>query len=611
MTQSIRHTLFFATVCLVTCFGVFVVPFFLPAGPISAVSISNDAGFNNKLAAVAAGLCSAAVLGLSFLFPQSIGGLPSWKKSSDVQGLPWRVWIVTALLVGGVVGVAGWLILISGARYDADVGYFLNQMSSYSVSHRQLYTQIEFPYGPLLFYPPILLHRLVGHLSLRACYMITLVMHQVLGLLLLGYLVNLLPMSKRWKIFALCCYAPYTLQPMMSVNYTLFRFTVPLATLMFSMRRRGARLTAVLFALGVIVNLAISPEMGFAFGAGAVAYAVLQLRLEGRQWLLAVMAVPAGAGLFLLAVGRPYLLMLSLFAGGVYNFIVEPVPHILLFLMAAVWLVPRMLAAQIKQNREEAVPLIFLFVLSMTLVPVDFGRADQAHVFFDGIGIFLLSFVAMSERPRWQQFTWGACIALSMLLGHRIVYKFWQFQIQNVIQRAVLLHPTSLPANAFFGVLREVKPGAFKRFQDPAALPPSSFDVDALVALVGGETVATPYVIPFNVEEQLQNRGLYRPDFYDHMIAVLHSSAEDRKIKDFNAASWAVLPMSPEFRESETQTLADQVLGVRLPYKAKRMPYVVGVRFSENLHQNWRVAGTVGEFIVYCNTLHNPRCERS
>ncbi|MGH9596227.1 MAG: hypothetical protein ACRD3K_05465, partial [Edaphobacter sp.] len=117
--------------------------------------------------------------------------------------------------MGGLVSIAGWLIAMSGRHYSADdVGYFVNQLSSYSLSHRQLYTQIEFPYGPLLFYPPILLHALPGHVSLRSSFFTVLALHQVFGLLLFGYVVNLLPMSRRWKIFALCCYAPFTLEPM-------------------------------------------------------------------------------------------------------------------------------------------------------------------------------------------------------------------------------------------------------------------------------------------------------------------------------------------------------------------------------------------------------------
>ncbi|MGH9595571.1 MAG: hypothetical protein ACRD3K_02120 [Edaphobacter sp.] len=376
------------------------------------------------------------------------------------------------------------------------------------------------------------------------------------------------------------------------------------------MKQKNARRTAILLALGTILNFAVSPEMGFAFGGGAVTYALLQMRLQGRVWLLVAMAVPLGAGLFLIGVGRPYLLMMSLFADGLYNFIVEPVPHILLFLLAAVWLVPRMLATQIRSRWDEAALLGPLFVSSLVLVRVAFGRADPGHVFFDGVGIFLLSFVAISVRPRWQQVAWGACVAMSMLLGYVSVLHIFEFEIRDVVYLDVVKHPSSLPAQILVRVLERVRPATLKTYEKNATQSPVSFHGDVLQAIVGKDTVATPFDVTLEVEEQLRNRAVYRPDFYDHMVAVLDSSAEERKIEEFNQARWAMLPSGAEYRSSETQAKANTVMGIPLPYKAKHPPYVVGVRFSENLHQNWREIGEVDQFAIFCNMLRNPRCAR-
>ncbi|MDQ2835681.1 MAG: hypothetical protein M3Y50_18450, partial [Acidobacteriota bacterium] len=64
------------------------------------------------------------------------------------------------------------------------------------------------------------------------------------------------------------------------------------------------------------------------------------------------------------------------------------------------------------------------------------------------------------------------------------------------------------------------------------------------------------------------------------------------------------------FTTEETQASADALMGVALPYRAKREPYVAGVRFRENLHRNWQEVGRVDGFLVYCNTLRNARCGR-
>jgi hypothetical protein len=48
-------------VLLFTCFGVFVLPFLLPPPIIEGVSAANAAGFNNKVAALAAAMLSLLV----------------------------------------------------------------------------------------------------------------------------------------------------------------------------------------------------------------------------------------------------------------------------------------------------------------------------------------------------------------------------------------------------------------------------------------------------------------------------------------------------------------------------------------------------------------------
>jgi hypothetical protein len=320
-----------------------------------------------------------------------------------------------------------------------------------------------------------------------------------------------------------------------------------------------------------------------------VAFTLLQVRLRGQAWWWAAAAVPVAAGAFLLLAGRPYLRMLGLFAGGLYNFIVEPLPHVLFFLLAAVWLVPRMLAAEFRRDEQQAAVLGACFV-------------------WDGIGIFLLSFVAMTARSRWKQAAWGVCVAGMMLTFYHLEVFLVSAQIREVVHRTALAYPNSLPSRAIFLLRTKADPEKAKLYMDSATLPVLRFDVDALARMVGNDTVATPYEVPAGVEEQMRERGLYRPDFYFFMVGVLDRKAEDRKIGAFNEARWAMLPDSSDYRETETQKEADVVLEIPLPYRAKRVPYVVGVRFSDNLRTNWRKVGRVDEYVVYCNLRNNAGC---
>jgi hypothetical protein len=314
------------------------------------------------------------------------------------------------------------------------------------------------------------------------------------------------------------------------------------------------------------------------------------------------------AGVFLLQTGKPYLRMVGLFAGGLLNLIVEPLPFVLLFLLAVVWLVPRMLVAEFRRDEQQATVLGACFVVSMALAPAALGRADAGHVIWNGIGFFLLSFVAMTTRPRWEQTAWRVCVAGVMILCYQHELSLYKREILDLVHRVALRYPDSLPSRGIFRLRAKADPEKAEQYMDPGTLSPLRFDVDALARMVGGDTVATPYEVPVGVEEQMRERGLYRPDFYFFMVAVLDRRAEDRKIGAFNEARWAMLPAGLEYRVSETQKEADFILEIPLPYKAKRTPYVAGVRFSDNLHANWREVGRVDGYVVYCNPRNNAVC---
>ncbi|WP_263384684.1 hypothetical protein [Granulicella arctica] len=586
------------TVGLAACFGVFVLPLLLPPARVAAISVSNATGFNNKIAAVVIAFCALVV----FLISLRLGDKSSEQAGvPDIRPLRRSAWMGAALFAGLYTACFGWLISNSDRRYPVDVDYFIHQMSSSTFFHRQLYTSIEFPYGPLLFYPPILLHTLFrGHLSLQCCYFIVLVLHQVLGVSLLAYLVNYFPMSRSWKIFAMSCFVPFTLQPIFGVNYTLLRFTLPLAVLVFSARQGKVWMTCLLFGLGQMLTLALSPEMGFAFGAGAFCYAALQCWRKGKTWLSAIVVLPIGAGLFLLIVGAPYLRMLSLFAGGVFNFIVEPLPYIVVFLFAAIWFVPRMLAARWTSDQPETVLLGSCFVVSMALVPVALGRADPEHVFFNGVGIFLLAMVALSTAPRWQQTVWGIGTAGTMALGLALVYHLFLPELRSTLYRDIVTFRSSYVINSILNAAGEKRWSASSR--DKLDHPVfESFDIATLEKIVDGSPVAAPLEIGPKTELMLAQHGLYRPDAYYFTCAVLDDKAEARKIAELNQAHWALLPTGIEFHVSEDQGLINSVSGMQLHYRQRWTPYEVGLLFNANLKTRWEPVAQIDTYTLYRN----------
>ncbi len=549
-----------------TCFGVFVLPFLLPPPPLTGVSAANVAGFNNKVAALA-----AAALG-------TLAGLIALRSPSatreivgDFGKIPWQLVLVAATLCGGMVALLSYCVATSDQPYG-DGRYFLHQISMYVDYGRKLYDQIELPYGPFLFYVPAMVHRLLSplHVSLAASYYITLVSEHVTGLLLVAYVLNALPIRRQWKIvfFLLCLVHTYPFA--FGLNYTFLRFVLPIAFLILTSRQTQPVRAAACIFIGQMMSLSLSPEMGLAFGASTFAYAVYSFFVGQRAWLLAIGAPFAATAAFFLLAGAGYLRMLKLFAHGIANFVVEPLPYILVFLVALVWLAPLMLARFFRGRRPEAPLLAALYVFSVALLPVAFGRADPGHVFFNGFGIYLLSLVAISDAPPRQQWAWMTCVVL------------------------ILTWTAFIDDRSSWYVLRD-------QILHRASYQP--LDVKALQAIVSHDPVALPVTVPWPIEEALERAGQFVPTFYDREWSILDASAEDRQLAELNAARWALLPVGPIVLYTETQESIAPYLGHRLPYHSpypiRRQPYVIGRRFAENLAANWRPYARLGAYQLY------------
>lgn len=374
----LRRWAFAFGVLFLTCLGVFVLPFLLPPPIIEGVSAANAAGFNNRVAALAAAILSLIVFFKELRWPSRKVN----EERNDDGPLQLSVVLAVAIVCGGFIAVLGWLIVLSHLRYIGDAGYFIEQISSHTDYGRKLYDQIEFPYGPLLFYIPIFLRKVFSpfHVSLAGAYFTTLVLEQVVGLLMVGYIVKSLPMRRSWRILALILCALVAIELSFGLNHTFFRFAAAPAFLVLTARCCRPWAAWLCLFVGQVFTLSISPEMGFAFAVAGTAYAVIRLT-EGSTWLVCAVTPLVATLLFLMAAGGGYLRMLKLFSHGLYNLIVEPLPYIFIFLFALVWLVPVMLASFFRDRRPEALMLSVLYIFALVLLPVAFGRADPDTCF--------------------------------------------------------------------------------------------------------------------------------------------------------------------------------------------------------------------------------------
>lgn len=578
-------------ILLATCLGVFVLPFLLPPPYFQGVSASNLTGFNNKVAALAAACLGTLVFFLALKWPQITvaGGIEQaggeGLRREEHGRLSRPLVCAVVLLWGGAVLLFGVQIIRSGMRYQYDWGYFINQISMHADFGRRLYTQIEFPYGPLLFYGPITARAILSpfHVSAAGAYLATLVLETMIGLLLVAYVINQLPMSRRWKAATFLLIAAGMMVGNMGLNYTFFRFAAPLVFLVMVWQRKQPWAAALWIFAGEAVCLGLSPEIGFAFCVSSLAFAVYSCFTRERMWILGVVAPIVSTIVFLLIAGHPYLLMLGMFSRGVYSFPVEPLPHILLFLFALVWLVPVCLARFFRERRQEAPMLAALYLVSLALLPAAFGRADPGHVYWNGLAVFLVSIVAISSMRLWQQIAWGGCLAIMFL---------WMCNINrhvNWFEMGPVLHSEAV-------LCRDAVEG---RLPIRAKEDDQGFNLQSLQAIVGHAPVSTPREVPLPVEESLRESGQYTPSFYCFSVSQLDATAENREIEEFNQSKWALIPAGETYGYFERPEDLKKVLGFQLPYRTRRPVYAVGLRFAKNLEENWRVRGRVGNYLVY------------
>jgi len=590
-------------ILLATRFGVFVLPFLLPPPYLAGISAANVAGYNNKVASLAAAALGTFVCFAALRWPQ----LNRERSDGDFGKIPRSLVPIALIFCSCMVALLSYLVAVSGQHYG-DGRYFIRQISMHIDYGRKLYDQIELPYGPLLFYGPVIVQVLLSplHVSTAAAYYVTLVLEQVIGLLLVVYVLDRLPILRKWKIVFLLLCLLHTYPFGFGLNYTFLRFVLPIAFLVLAASQtKPWPMGACLFA-GQAASLSLSAEMGFAFAASSIAYAAYYFFKAGRAWLVAMLAPFAATAAFLLLAGAGYLRMLKLFAHGIANFVVEPIPCILVFLFALIWLAPLMLARFFREPRPEAPLLAALYIFSVALLPVAFGRADPGHVFFNGIGVYLLSLVAISEVRFPQQLTWVTCVVLVLTWTAFVDdHIYWPWLQARIHYDAIHWQDDGLMRSAH-AFMQKLSPAAEKRFFSPVTSDYAEygpFDLKSLQAIVGNDPVALPLTMPLPVEEALKSSGQFVPTFYDCEWSILDASAEDRQIKEMNTSHWVLLPQGPTPMFTETSSSVAPYLGHRLPYRSpyriKREPYLIGRRFEENLQENWQPYAELGKYEVY------------
>ncbi|MGI4758359.1 MAG: hypothetical protein ACRYGF_16100 [Janthinobacterium lividum] len=566
-----RRTVFWLAVALAAFLGTFVLPFFFPL-KVPVFSPVYTAGGNNRVGAIALACVGVLATLLCWRFRYFAEPVPQ-QAGEDRQ--PARRWMWAAMAVVTLYAAGLGVMMVRSGMYYADAGYFLTQLRSGLIFHKTLYRDVEFAYGPLMYYWPACFLRVLGlaHVSATAAYVVSLCVMEAVGTAMLFYTVCAMPMRRNMKIAAFLLLAIVTLDPQEGLNYTAFRFVCSIATLVLLTRQRRVASAGLVAAAGALFNFAVSPEMGVAFVAAACVYGGYRALVGGARWLVPAVAAVAGSGLFAMLVGADYFRTLKEFANGGYNMLLEPAPHIYLLLFCAVGLAPAVVAAALAGRHEDGVPaagtglLLGVYIAGLALLPAALGRCDPLHVSYNGWPIFLLSFVAL-DRMRLPARRIGLAVAL-LFCTYSVMQEYALGS--GPISKMVLQRPD----------------------------PYEDVDLSRLQQALGGRRVSFPWYTPLRASNALTAAGEYQPLYL--CILAVDAHAEQRTIDDVRQGDFL---LAPNFTKRASQNAINNVgmkyrLRFGYRYKQRHEPYLQGALLVRELEANWRDVGTFGSYELY------------
>jgi hypothetical protein len=546
--------------------GVFILPFlFPPSRPIP--SQSYVAGYNNRVALVSVILISILVALLSlrenWLTPAKFGDEPSVS----------RRWLIGALmLVAAWNGGLSWLVF-EARNYAVEDFYFLPQLEKFYYRHLHLYRDLEFPYGQLLFYPPLWIHSLLApfHTSLRASYYIALMFHHFLGVGMLYFVVNRLPIPRAVRTAAFASITMFSVTPPLGPNYALLRYMLGIISFLLFSRIERPAAAAGAAALAEILMWLDSPEEAFALGFAIAVYCCYRVwRQRTLLWLGPIAGTACGAALYLVSVDPAVLSALKHMSGGSNNLVPQISLEVVTLLIATVWLVPRLVARHICRDTAEAPMLLGLYALGLGLLPASLGCSDIVHITGNSAVLFLLSLVAVGECKLPVRWLWTTTVTTTYLL----MAARWCFDASP------RFYPDILPA--------------FERKLPSVGQP---LDVAALHAAIGDAPFATPFPMPEVLEEQLPQLPDFAPSYWSGTIALWDDEAEQKKIAELRRVQWALLPPGFPHLDQISPNL-DELLSVSTHYRALHVVYSHALLNNE-IAENWTPVGYIGNYVLF------------
>ncbi|HEY5541337.1 MAG TPA: hypothetical protein VIL41_07785 [Coriobacteriia bacterium] len=386
--------------------GVFVLPW-VTSGPIAVVQSESQAlGFNNRAAMI--GLVAGAIaLFCLARFARRSGAVNSNDPLVSVHRAPPEdrvsprlVWVAIALTMLMVAVVSA----IERSYPFGDAQYFTNALLRVSAGGAP-FSEVEFSYGPLLVYLPLLTWRLLRWtgLSIYPVYYCWVGVFQAAGLASAAHLLNRIRIRRTLRNAAFLIVGGFALlQPTLGLNYTPLRFLLAYVLFAWVMERLAASprsmVRSVLPLAAVLAAACVSPDMGIALLLALTVALFLLVIHDSKRHLGSLAVLLSGALTIAVAASISGAGTFGAFAGGAFYFPILPGPPAVIFVGSVLLLAWGFGSAFDSSGRTDAALQAGWLALALVLVAPALGRADFGHLFFNGMGAMLVCAAVVDRR---------------------------------------------------------------------------------------------------------------------------------------------------------------------------------------------------------------------
>jgi hypothetical protein len=601
-TKSLPTHVFVTGMCwAVTCAGIFLLPYWFPLHREDQ-SLSTLSGCNNSLA-IAALLAGVVVL-----------SAVAWRKKPDrwteANREPAGLMGVTPLVLLCVIQTlitVGLLAATIGRPPAGEAQYLLGRI--YPLASGMIpYRDYEFLYGPLLLYLPYGISKLFSA-PLYPVYVLVFLGFELLGLYMLWRIIRASTAGPRRQRLVFCVLAAGTLPNVsLGLQYTFPRYLIAFAAVLASVRfnRRYADRPGLLCLVYISLCVAVfglSPELGLALIPALVAVLIAQAHFFGQRIAGPTLALVASLACLAMFVPSGLLAGVLSFSRGSNSFPVVPAIFIVLYVFSVLRVGPGLVVALYRWRKDEGTILPYapdvtagFLVLSLAMAPGALNRADGGHVFFYGIGFFLMMLIGVGVSELGHRLF----VALYILVFGALVpytgYHVYRVSLKLPIRTSRIPEPAAGALRMLVGDTRWREWREVDRSE--------SMGMDHLDRELAG---AGPLCVPFGNSEimfLLARRGALQPDHFVGLDNVFTHEDVRSKIAGLGVCRGLVAPEDMENRQpldadvriSEMQLFFKKLFLYPFPVKIDRRQLPEDVEDPIRAHclQGYRLSARLG-----------------